>query len=251
VTDRIELFPVPDIPEIRKHDDIAETILQAARTRGIEFRDGDVVVVAQKIISKAEGRVFTKSEIQPSRFAEQVSSYTGHEPEYVELVLRNSSRIIRMSKHILISKTHHGFSMANAGVDSSNSGGEERMVTLPKDPDASAAEIRDKIQQATGGQVAVIVSDTFGRPWRLGHVNMAIGIAGLRPFIDYRGKRDNDGREMTATQIAVADELCSAAELVSGKTKRFPVVIVRNCAFEAGEGSARELVRDDAHDIFT
>ncbi len=179
-----------------------------------------------------------------------MAGYTGHDPEYMELVLRNSKRMVRMADGLVISQTHHGFVLANSGVDSSNSGGKDRMVTLPEKPDESAQRIKNSLEESTGKRIAVIISDTFGRPWRNGQVNMAIGLAGLNPIVDYRGIKDNDGREMRATQIAVADELCSAAELVSGKTKRLPVVIIRNYPFEPASGTAKDLVMDEAHDLF-
>jgi coenzyme F420-0:L-glutamate ligase/coenzyme F420-1:gamma-L-glutamate ligase len=179
-----------------------------------------------------------------------MAKYTGHEPEYMELVLRNSKRIVRMANGLVISQTHHGFVMANSGVDLSNSGGKNRIVTLPVDPDRSARQIKDAIESLTGKKIAVIISDTFGRPWRKGQVNMAVGVAGLKPILDYRGLKDNDGRVMKATEIAIADELCSAAELVSGKTKKLPVVIIRNYTFDPAPGSAKELVMEDEYDIF-
>jgi coenzyme F420-0:L-glutamate ligase/coenzyme F420-1:gamma-L-glutamate ligase len=246
----IQIFPVPGIPEIKRGDNLPEIILESAVQNHISLEDGDVLVVTQKIVSKAEGCVRNKSGIRVTPFAEQLSKYTGHTPEYMELVLRSSKRIVRMSNGLIISQTHHGFVMANSGVDSSNSGGKDLLVTLPEDPDKSAQQLKNSLEVLTGKKVAVIISDTFGRPWRNGQVNVAIGIAGLKPIIDYRGIRDNDGREMKATQIAVADELSSAAELVSGKTKRLPVVIVRNYQFDPAPGTARELIMDEARDIF-
>ncbi len=246
----LELFPVPGIPEIRKGDSLPEIIMQAVERHSISFQDKDILVVAQKIVSKAEGCVYRATDIEPTEFARKIAAYSFHAPEYVELILQSSKRIVRMANGIIIAQTKHGFILANAGVDSSNAGGKEMMVVLPEDPDTSAELLRHAIETTIGKRIAVIISDTFGRPWRVGHVNMAIGIAGIEPFIDYRGHKDNDGREMKATRIAVADELCSAAELVSGKTKRYPVVIVRNFQFTSGNGSAKQLVRDEEHDIF-
>lgn len=179
-----------------------------------------------------------------------MAEYTGHDPEYMELVLRSSKRVVRMADGLVISQTHHGFVMANSGIDSSNSGGKDRIVTLPEKPDRSAQQIKKSIEASTGKKIAVIISDTFGRPWRNGQVNMAIGIAGMLPIVDYRGKKDNDGRMMKATQIAAVDELCSAAELVSGKTKRLPVVIIRNYPFKPASGTTKDLIMDEAHDLF-
>lgn len=246
----LEIFAIPGIPEIEMGDDVAERVLESALRSGIALEDGDILVVAQKIVSKAEGCVHASEDIEATVFAEQMGRYTGHDPEYMELVLRHSRRIVRMAQGFVISQTHHGFVMANSGVDSSNSGARGRMVTLPADPDRSARRIMESIEASTGKRIAVVISDTFGRPWRSGQVNMAIGIAGMRPILDYRGMKDDDGREMKVTQIAVADELASAAELVSGKTKRLPVVIVRNYRFDPAPGTARELVRDEEHDIF-
>ncbi len=246
----LKIFPIPGIPEIKKGDNLAEIILESAIQNHISLEDGDILIITQKIVSKAEGCVHDKAGIKVTPFAKQMSEYTGHTPEYMELVLRNSKRIVRMSNGLVISQTHHGFVMANSGVDSSNSGGKDLLVTLPEEPDKSAQQLKNSLDVLTGKKIAVIISDTFGRPWRNGQVNMAIGIAGLKPIIDYRGMKDNDGREMKATQIAVADELSSAAELVSGKTKRLPVVIVRNYQFDHAPGTARDLIREEERDIF-
>jgi len=246
----LEIFPIPGIPEIRKGDNLAKIILESAIQNQINLEDGDILVIAQKIVSKAEGCIYSKDSVEVTAFAKQMSKYTGHEPEYMELVLRNSKRIVRMADGLVISQTHHGFVMANSGVDSSNSGGKDRIVTLPEEPDRSAQQIKQSLESLTGKKIAVIISDTFGRPWRNGQVNMAIGIAGLKPIVDYRGIKDNNGRKMKATQIAVADELSSAAELVSGKTKKLPVVIIRNYQFDPASGTAKDLIRDETHDIF-
>ena len=221
----MEIFPLPGIPEIKEGDNVADIILKSAYQNAITFEDGDILVIAQKIISKAEGRVYNKDSVKVTPFAEQMSNYSGHDPEYIELVLQNSRRIVRMANGLVISQTHHGFVMANAGVDSSNSGGKGRIVVLPEDPDRSARLIKRSLESSTGKKVAVIISDTFGRPWRNGQVNMA-------------------------TQIAVADELASAAELVSGKTKKLPVVIIRNYPFDPAPGEGKDLIRDEVYDIF-
>jgi coenzyme F420-0:L-glutamate ligase/coenzyme F420-1:gamma-L-glutamate ligase len=238
------------MPEIRTGDDLARIIHESAVRGGTLLADGDVLVVAQKVVSKAEGRVFQKERIHPSPFARRVAAYTGHDPEYAEVVLRSSRRIVRMANGFVIAQTHHGQVMANAGVDSSNAGGADLIVALPEDPDASARRIRDTLRGLTGLRLGIIISDTFGRPWRCGQVNVAIGVAGLKATLDYRGRMDDDGRILRVTQIAVVDELASAAELVMGKTRRLPVVVVRGCTCETGPGSARDLVRDEEHDIF-
>jgi coenzyme F420-0:L-glutamate ligase/coenzyme F420-1:gamma-L-glutamate ligase len=250
MSSHLEVFPIPGIPEIKRGDNLARIILESATMNEIILEDGDILVIAQKIVSKAEGCVHNKRSVEVTSFAEQMSKYTGHEPEYMELVLRQSKRIVRMANGIVISQTHHGFIMANSGVDSSNSGGKNMIVTLPQDPDKSARQIKKSLDALSGKKIAVIISDTFGRPWRNGQVNMAVGIAGLKPIVDYRGIKDNNGRTMKATQIAVADELSSAAELVSGKTKKLPVAIIRNYQFVPAFGKAKELIRDETSDIF-
>lgn len=244
------VLPVPGLPEIRAGDDLARLILASAAKHRLRLHDGDILVVAQKAVSKAEGRVYDRAGVEATPFAREMAAYTGHTPEYMELVLRSSRRIVRMANGLVIAQTRHGFVMANSGVDSSNAGGEDRMVLLPEDPDASARGIRDAIEAVTGRTVAVIISDTFGRPWRRGQVNLAVGIAGMEPILDYRGREDNDGRTMKATRIAVADELCSAAELVSGKTRRLPVAIIRGYRFDPAPGTTEDLVRDEESDLF-
>ena len=248
--EHLVLFPVPGIPEIHDGTDLAEVILASIAANDIALEDGDILVVAQKVVSKAEGRVYHRSEIDASSFAGEMAAYTGHTAEYMELVLRSSRRIVRMANGLVISQTHHGFVMANSGVDSSNAGGENRMVMLPENPDESARRLQRAVEESTGANLAVIISDTFGRPWRRGQVNMAVGIAGMNPILDYRGREDNDGRALKATRIAVADELCSAAELVSGKTRKLPVVVIRGYRFDPASGSTRDLVMDEDCDIF-
>jgi len=250
VHNALQLVPIPGLPEIHAGADLAALIVAAAAQHDLALNDGDILVVAQKIVSKAEGCVHDRADVEPTAFARQMAAYTGHTPEYMELVLRSSRRLVRMANNLVISQTHHGFVMANSGVDSSNAGGPERMVTLPADPDASARKLRAAIANATGSTLAVIISDTFGRPWRHGQVNLAVGIAGMDPLRDYRGSEDNDGRLMKATRIAVADELCAAAELVSGKTTRIPVVLVKGYRFDPAPGTTADLVMDEGCDIF-
>jgi len=246
----ISIFGIPGIPEIQPGDDIPEIILEANRENEIAFQDQDIVVIAQKIVSKAEGCIYHTDDIKVSVFARHASTYTGHPPEYTELVLRESKRIVRMANGMIISQTHHGFVTAGAGVDRSNSGGKNRMLVLPRNPDLSAQKIKQALEAGAGKKLAVIISDTFGRPWRNGQTNQAIGIAGLCPIIDYRGQKDDDGCELRVTQIAVADELASAAELISGKTNRTPVVVIRGYPFKPGAGTAKSLVREEESDIF-
>jgi len=246
----ISIFGIPGIPEVRPGDDLACLILDAMIKNRIVLEDEDILVIAQKIVSKAEGRVYEKDEISVSPFAEQITRSGAKSPRYMELVLRESKRIVRMVNDLVISQTPHGFVMAGAGVDQSNAGGKDRMIALPHDPDLSARNLKKRLEEKTGKALAVIISDTFGRPWRNGQVNQAIGIAGISPFIDYRGQIDNDGREMKASEIAVVDELASAAELISGKTRRMPVVIIRGFEYQKGPGCARDLVRAEENDLF-
>ena len=246
----ISIFGIPGISEVQPGDNLSEIILTAASENDIPLEDQDVVVVAQKIVSKAEGCIYHADDIEVSTFARHASTYTGHPPEYTELVLRESKRIVRMAEGLIISQTHHGFVMAGAGVDRSNSGGKNRMLALPRDPDLSARQLKQALEAGSGRRLAVIISDTFGRPWRNGQTNLAIGVAGLCPILYYHGQKDDDGRELKVTQIAVADELASAAELISGKTNRTPVVLIRGYAFMPGAGTAKSLVRAEERDIF-
>jgi len=242
----LHIFAVPGIPDVEPGDDVGALITGAVARAGDTIAAGDVVVVAQKIVSKAEGAVVRLDEVAPSPRAAEWAAAWGKDPRVVEVVLRESRRIVRMERGILIAETLHGFICANAGVDASNVD-RGAVTVLPRDPDQSAARIRSRIGRPN---IAVIVSDTFGRPWREGVLNVALGVAGLRPLVDYRGCRDPYGRELTSTVIAVADELASAAELVMRKTARLPVAIVRGAGEWLGEGSGAELLRAAAQDLF-
>jgi coenzyme F420-0:L-glutamate ligase/coenzyme F420-1:gamma-L-glutamate ligase len=246
----LRLIPIPGLPEIRPGDDLASLIVEATRAGGPSLQSGDVLVVAQKVVSKAEGRLVDLSTITPSPFAEQLGQQWARDPRHFEVVLRESQRIVRMDRGVLISETRHGFVCANAGVDHSNVPGDDVVCLLPVDPDASAAALRDRIQELAGATLAVIVADTFGRPWREGATNIAIGVAGLAPLLDYRGQRDAHGYQLQVTQIAVADELASAAELVMRKVDQVPAAIVRGYAHQPDPGGARRLVRDPRADMF-
>ena len=242
----LHVFAVPGIPDVEPGDDLGALIADAVARAGETIEADDVIVVAQKIVSKAEGAVVRLDEVVPSPRAAEWAAAWGKDPRVVEVVLRESRRIVRMERGILIAETRHGFICANAGVDASNV--ERGAVTLlPRDPDLSAATIRARIGRS---DIGVIVSDTFGRPWREGVLNVALGVAGLRPLADYRGCRDPYGRELTSTVIAVADELASAAELVMRKTARLPVAIVRGAGEWLGEGSGAELLRAADQDLF-
>jgi coenzyme F420-0:L-glutamate ligase/coenzyme F420-1:gamma-L-glutamate ligase len=245
----IRIIPLAGLPEVRANDELAALIADAARA-GPGIESGDVIVVTQKIVSKAEGRVVALADVTPSAEAERIAVETEKDPRLVELILRESSRIVRQSGPILITETKHGFVCANAGIDASNVGPEGLVSLLPEDPDRSAARIREGIAERTGAEVAVIITDTFGRPWREGHTNVAIGLAGMHPFADYVGQTDPHGYELRVSTLAVADELAAAAELVQGKLEGVPVAIVRGYAYPRGEGTARELVRDAERDLF-
>jgi coenzyme F420-0:L-glutamate ligase/coenzyme F420-1:gamma-L-glutamate ligase len=249
VTTKIEIIPVIGIPEVREGDDLAVLIVNGLGKSGIEIVHGDVLIVAQKIVSKAEGRLVSLESVTPGRQAQEWARAFDKDPRVVEVVLRESKRIVRMERGVLIAETQHGFVCANAGVDTSNVS-EGTVALLPGDPDASARSIRSSLESALGVRIAVIVSDTFGRPWREGLVNVALGVAGMSSLIDYRGHRDSHGNALKVTVIAVADELASAAELMMKKTTGVPVVIVRGYDYDPDKGSGRELIRVPELDLF-
>jgi coenzyme F420-0:L-glutamate ligase/coenzyme F420-1:gamma-L-glutamate ligase len=245
----VRIIGLHGISEVRPGDDVAALLLQAARG-GPGVEDGDIIVVTQKIVSKAEGRVVRLDTVSPSPEAERLAAETEKDPRLLELILRESARIVRQRGPVLITETRHGFVCANAGIDASNVGPEGTVCLLPEDPDRSAQAIRRAVRERTGADVAVIISDTFGRPWREGHTNVAVGIAGMLPFADYVGQVDPHGYELKVSTLAVADELAGAAELVMGKLDGVPVAIVRGYAYPRGGGSARQLVRDPEKDLF-
>jgi coenzyme F420-0:L-glutamate ligase/coenzyme F420-1:gamma-L-glutamate ligase len=241
---RLEVFGVAGLPEVRPGDDLGRLIADQAR-----LRDGDVVVVGQKVVSKAEGRVRDLRQVKPGPAAERYGRRLGADPRLVQVILDESVRVVR-DERVLIVETRHGFVCANAGVDHSNVPGEQMVTLLPEDCDRSAAELRDRLVDLTGRDVAVVVADTFGRAWRMGIANVALGVAGVPALVDYRGRPDDYGEEMRATVIAVADELASAAELVMGKVERVPVAVVRGWRPEAPSGTGRDLVRPAELDLF-
>jgi coenzyme F420-0:L-glutamate ligase/coenzyme F420-1:gamma-L-glutamate ligase len=233
---------------VEEGDDLAALLAVAADDAG-GLEDGDVVVVAHKVVSKSEGRVVRLETIEPSPFAESIAAE--EDARRIEVILRESARIVRMRPPLVIAETRHGFVCASAGVDASNAPTPETLVLLPVDPDASAAALRTRLRELRGHDVAVIVSDSFGRAWRQGTTDVAIGADGLRPLLDLRGQRDTTGYELHATVIAVADEIAGAAELVRGKTSAIPGAIVRGLdALVAGEGSASELTMPSERDLF-
>jgi len=247
---QITITAISQIPEVKPGDDLAELILAGCEVAGIALQLGDVLVVTQKIVSKAEGRLLDLREVEPSPFALEYSLKWDKDPRHTEVVLRESVRVVRMDRGIIISETRHGLVCANAGVDSSNVPGEHVVSLLPEDSDASAARLRESLRDRTGSDVPVIISDSFGRTWRDGIINVAIGVSGLQPLIDYRGQDDPFGYRMSATIIAVADELASAAELVMGKVDSAPVALVRGYSYVPAEGTAQELIMEPGRDMF-
>jgi coenzyme F420-0:L-glutamate ligase / coenzyme F420-1:gamma-L-glutamate ligase len=251
VTGRLELVALDGIREIQPGDDLAAAIDAAATTTGVALRDEDVLVVTQKIVSKAEDRLVDLATVEPSAFARAWAERWAKDARQVELVLRESAQIVRMGPGgLIISRTRHGLVCANAGVDVSNVGGGDVAALLPHDPDASARSLRDGLRVRIGVAPAVIVSDSFGRAWRNGIVNVAIGSAGIEGLLDLRGEPDVAGRPMRATIIAVADELASAADLAGGKVDGRPVVVVRGYEWRPSDRGAADLVMEPERDLF-
>ena len=248
----VTLIGVEGLPEIRPGADLAKLTVEAATRQRTPIAPGDVLVVTQKVVSKAENRLVKLASVESSAFAAQFAAAWDKDPRVVEVVLREAKRVVRMDSGVLITETHHGFRCANSGVDASNVApeGEETVALLPLDPDASARHIRQGVREATGLDVAVIISDTFGRPWREGATNVAVGVAGLEALWDYRGQKDDYGRELHSTTIAVADELAAAAELVTNKVTRVPVAIVRGYPYQHGDSGVAPLIRDVSKDLF-
>ena len=248
----IRIITVCGVGEALPGDDVAGLLAQAFERQGARFEAGDVLVVTQKIVSKAEGQIVKLATVTPSETALALARVNGRDARQIEVALRETAEAVRldMTRGILISETRHGFVCANAGVDGSNLATADEVSLLPVDPDASARGIRDGVRARTGADVAVIISDTFGRAWRTGQTNVAIGVAGMRPVHDYRGQQDSAGLTLVVTEIAVADELAAAAELVMGKLDRVPAAVVRGYVFAPAEGSARELVRPAELDLF-
>ena len=239
----MRVIPVTGLPEIREGDDLAELV-----TAKVALEDGDILVLAQKIVSKSEGKVVRLEELEPSERAREIAG-DDQDPRRIEAILREAKRVVRVRKPLVIAETKHGFICASAGVDSSNAPAPDMLVLLPDDPDASARRIRERVRALTGRTVAVLVTDSFGRPWRIGTIDVALGAAGLEVLRDLRGQRDRVGYELHATMIAVADEIASAAELVMGKLDGIPAAVVRGLEV-AGDGSARDLVIPEERDLF-
>jgi len=251
---KLEIHALCGLPELSSGAPLAELLCQAASNSGVPFTDGDVLVVAQKIVSKAEGRLVELATVEPTPFARSLALTLQKDPRLVEVVLQQSRRIVRMDSGptapgLIVVETHHGFVCANAGVDTSNVPA-GWVAMLPCDPDASAHRLREKIAHHTGANVAVLISDTFGRPWREGLTNVAIGVAGFEPAIDYRGQSDPHGNVLAATVVAAADELAAAAELVMGKISRRPAAVIRHFCWTPAPGKATDLIRPREKDLF-
>ena len=246
---RYEVIGIEGIGEIRPGDDIARIVVEAAERQRTPLTSGDVVVLSQKIVSKSEGRLLRLLDVTPSPMATTFAAGLGRDPRLIEVILRESRRVVRMDRGVLVTETHHGWVCANAGVDQSNVDADV-VALLPVDPDGSARAFRDGVRTHTRAEVHVIVADTFGRPWREGLVNIAIGVAGFAPILSYLGQQDPAGRPLQATILAVADELAAAAEPVMGKLDRIPAAIVRGLALQASEEGSKALLRDPARDLF-
>ena len=231
-------------------DDLTELISTAAQSSGLDIRPGDVVVVAQKVVSKSEGAIRRLSQTTATPETVELAEKIGKDPRMVQIVLDESVRIVRAVQGVLIVETRHGLICANAGVDASNVPGDDSVTTLPADPDASAERLRAGLESRAGGNVAVIVSDSFNRPWREGSMNVAIGVSGLEPLADLRGRVDDYGRVLSATLVSVADELASAAQIVMGEIGRVPVAVIRGVDFSPGNVGAGVLLRPPERDLF-
>ena len=246
----IQIFGLRKLPLIKEGDDIADHLVEAAKQEEVTLRNGDIIVIAQKIVSKAEGGIIHLKSVKSSPMAEEIAKTSGKDPRHIEVILEQSAKIVRRKDAHLIVQTRHGFVCANAGVDRSNVEDDDTLTILPVDADKSAQAIRARIRELTRVDVGVIISDTFGRAWRIGQVNVAIGVAGLPPIVDYRGQKDMFGYVLNVTQMAAADELASAAELVMRKSDGVPVAVIRGFEHVPGEGSAKELIRPEEDDLF-
>jgi coenzyme F420-0:L-glutamate ligase/coenzyme F420-1:gamma-L-glutamate ligase len=246
----VRILPLFVDGEIRAGDSLSEKLFEAPQRDGVQIEDGDVLVVKHKIVSKADGSVVALDSIRPSAWSKSWGRTFGVDARVTELALRESRRVVRRMRGVLITETKHGFVCANSGVDVSNVDGGKHAVLLPENPDRSAARLRREIKKRLGVTIAVIISDSFGRPWREGLTEMAIGVAGMRPLIDYRGRRDPHGYKLRGTVQAVADELACAAGLVCGKLANTPASIIRGYSYRKGKGSAQELIRPAKFDLF-
>jgi coenzyme F420-0:L-glutamate ligase/coenzyme F420-1:gamma-L-glutamate ligase len=246
----VRILPIAVSGEIRPGESLSATLLAAAQNVGLRFQKGDILVVKHKVVSKAEGAIVALDKIRPSASSKVWARRHGLDARVSELALRQSRRIVRRKRGVMITETKHGFVCANSGVDVSNVDGGRHAVLLPVNPDRSAARLRRELKKRLGIEIAAIVSDSFGRPWREGLTEVAIGVAGMRPLVDYRGRRDPHGYSLHATVDAVADELACAAGLVCGKLEGIPACIIRGYAYRRGSGGARQLIRPAENDLF-
>ncbi len=250
MTRRIEIIGISGIPMIKSGDNLGKIIVEAAEKMNLKINDLDIFLVTQIIVSKSEGRVYPLSDFAPSKDALRIAAMTGKDPRHVEAILREALRIVRIRGEVIITETRHGFICANSGVDLSNVG-EGMVALLPIDPDKSAKNIRKSIEELTGKHVAVIITDSHGRPFRRGAINIAIGCSGIEPIWDRRGEKDLHGRVLRSKQVCIADELASAAELVMGQADEgVPVVIIRGYNYKISEDGARRIVRPAEEDLF-
>jgi len=250
MTSHIQIIGVDGIGEVKPGDDIAAAIRLGLDSSKLALERGDILVVTHKIVSKAEGRLVDLNMVEPSPFARQWAERYGKDARHIEVVLREAVRIVRMDRGIIVAETRHGFVCANAGVDASNVAGADTVCLLPLDPDASAAWLAAAFETTLGFPVPVIITDSFGRAWRDGIINVAIGVAGMQPLADYRGQNDAYGYQLSASVLAVADEVAAAAELAMGKIDQRPVAIVRGYPYEPGVASASQLVMRPERDMF-
>ena len=248
--DQLRLIPILLTDEIQPGDSLADKLLKSMRHRRLRFHEGDILVVKHKIVSKAEGRIVDLASVQPSVESIEWAKQYDLDARVIELALRESRAVIRRKNGVLITETHHGFLCANSGVDVSNVDGGEHALLLPEDADRSAANLRRVLKRQTGFAIPVIITDSFGRPWREGLTEFAIGISGMKPLRDDRGRRDSHGYELKASVEAVADELACAAGLVCGKLNRAPACIVRGFRYEPGTGRVKDLLRPAGTDLF-
>ncbi len=246
----LKMIGLEGLPEVREGDDLAKLIIRALDIQGEKLEKKDVVIITSKIVSKAEGRLVSVNDIEPSALATELSKSSDKNANEIELILRESSCPIKITDHVLIMETKHGFICANAGIDRSNIENQEMALLLPEDPDSTAAAIKQSLENYYNVELAVIISDTFGRPWRMGQTNVAIGVSGMLAVKDYRGQSDQFGYTLKATEIAIADQIAAASELVMGKSDRIPVAIVRGYSYPEGNGSSKDLVRPRQMDLF-
>ena len=246
----LSIFGIQGLPEICEGDDLAKLVVDALLLRNTSLEDRDIVVITSKVVSKSEGRVIDLATIEPNAFAQRYAQAWDKDPRVVEVVLNESKRIVRQVGPVLITETNHGFVCANSGIDQSSSGAHDRVVLLPEDPDESARTIRRKFR-GLGFDIPVIISDTFGRPWRESQVDVAVGIAGMNPVTSYIGEVDPHGHEFLVQSLCVADEIASAAELVKGNVSRIPAVVVRGFSYQSDEeATMQDVLRDPQNDLF-